>query len=163
MKYIKENDILLSDFDGVLFDSQSKFKEVMKDETDFNLWNEYLNSINWSIFYKNCNLVKDSYKTLSELERLKILKGFITKIHSLYEGEEKLKIIREMGFKVPTYFVLPFQSKSDIYVPDKNTILLDDNITNLVEWENSGGKVLLYDPNSNIKSKKTIKNLKDLL
>ena len=163
MKYIKEKDILLSDFDGVLFDSQSKFKEVMKEETDFNLWNEYLNSINWSIFYKNCNLVKDSYETLSELEKLKILKGFITKIHSIYEGEEKLKILRDMGFKVPVYYVLPFQRKDEIYVPNNNTILLDDSVNNLIEWEKSGGKVLLYDPNSNIKSSNTIKNLKDLL
>ena len=58
MKYIKDGQILLSDFDGVLLDSQNKFLEVMKDETDFNLWFEYLTSINWKTFFKTCNLIK---------------------------------------------------------------------------------------------------------
>lgn len=163
MKYFKSGDILLSDFDGVLLDSQDKFKEVMKDEVDFNKWFEYLTSINWETFFKECNEIPNAVKVLTELERLNILKGFITKIHSLEEGEEKSKIIREMNFIVPIFYVLPHQKKSKIYIPSNNTILLDDNINNCVDWILNGGKSIFYNSNGLHSKVKTINNIKDLL
>lgn len=163
MKYFKGNSILLSDFDGVLLDTQSKFNEVMKEETDFDLWNNYLNGIDWNKFYKTSNEIPNAKYTLKELEKLKILKGFITKIHSLYEGEEKLKIIRKMNFKVPIYYVLPKQRKSEIYKPNKNTILLDDGFDNVVDWEMNNGSSILFNPNIIHAKKIVINNMSDLL
>ena len=163
MKYFKENSILLSDFDGVLLDTQSKFNEVMKDETDFNLWNNYLNGIDWNKFYKTSDEIPNAKHVLKELEKLKILKGFITKIHSLYEGEEKLKIIRKMNFSVPIYYVLPKQRKSEVYKPDSNIVLLDDGFDNVVDWEMNGGSSILYNHNTNHAKKIVINNMTDLL
>ena len=47
MKYFKDGDILLSDFDGVYVDSQERFLKIMKDDKSFQSWVDYLNSINW--------------------------------------------------------------------------------------------------------------------
>ena len=49
MKYFNDEDILLSDFDGVLLDTITKFKEVMKDDKCFDNWNNYLNIYNLSL------------------------------------------------------------------------------------------------------------------
>ena len=163
MKYFKENDILLADFDGVLLDSQKKHNEIMGQEKDFNLWMEYLNSIDWHLFLRSCNEIEGAIDTFLELQKLDILKGFITRIHSFNEGKEKCLILREIGLYVPIYYALPMQSKSMVYVPNKNTYILDDDLINSKDWENNGGKSLLYNPDIKRSTKKIIKKIPNLL
>ena len=130
MKYFQKGDILLSDFDGVFLDSQTRFNEVMKEETDFNKWMDFLNRIEWRSFLRECDLIPNALETFTELQRLKLLKGFITRIHSFEEGKEKAIFLRELGITVPIYYVLPEQPKSMVYLPSKKVILLDDDIEN---------------------------------
>ena len=109
MKYFEPGDILLSDFDGVYLDSQRRFAEFMKEEKSLELWTKYLNSINWYEFLRECKEMSNATETFLELQRLGILKGFITRIHSFNEGIEKGIFIREKGFVIPIYYVLPEQ------------------------------------------------------
>ena len=118
----------------------------MKDEKSLELWTQYLNSINWKEFLRTCNEIPGASNTFLELQKLNILKGFITRIHSFEEGIEKSLFIREKGFKVPMYYVLPEQPKSNVYVPNKNTILLEDKYENAYDWEHNGGRSIIYDP-----------------
>ena len=163
MKYFKNGDILLSDFDGVYFDSQTKFNESMQGCTDFDLWMDYLNNIDWHSFYAQCQRIPDAKETLLELQKLEILKGFITRIHSFYEGVEKTDIIRKDGFYVPIYFVLPKQPKSDVFTPTSHTIILEDDARNTEDWEQRGGRSILYNPHINKSNSKTVKKLSFLL
>lgn len=163
MKYFKEGDSLLADFDGVLLDSQEKHIEAMGAETDFYLWMEYLNSIDWHTFLRSCNEIEGAFDTFLELQKLNILKGFITRIHSFDEGKEKVMILRDAGLYVPIYYTLPMQSKSTVYMPDHTTYILDDDPVNNEDWEKSGGKALLYNPNAKRDTQKTIKKLPSLL
>ena len=163
MKYFKEGDILLSDFDGVYLDSQTKFNEFMQGKTDFDLWMDYLNSIDWHTFYQECAEIPDAKETFLELQKLGILKGFITRIHSFYEGIEKTKILREDGIYVPIHFVLPEQPKSDVFTPTSHTIILEDDARNTEEWEQKGGRSILYNPHINKSNSKTVKKLSFLL
>lgn len=163
MKYFEPGDILLTDFDGVFVDSQQRFLEVMKDETSFDLWMEYLTSINWKKFLRECEEMVNATDTFLELQELNILKGFITKIHSFEEGIEKENFIRERGLIVPIYYVLPRQAKSSVYIPDRHTILLEDNYENAIDWEENGGKTIIFNPDSNIETKRLIKKLDSLL
>ena len=126
MKYFEPGDILLSDFDGVYIDSQRRFLEVMQNETSLVLWMEYLNSINWREFLRECDEMEHATDTFLKLQELKIFKGFITKIHSFEEGREKALFIREKGLDVPIYYVLPMQSKSRVYIPNRKIILLEE-------------------------------------
>lgn len=163
MKYFNPGDILLSDFDGVLLDSQERHNEIMGTETDFDLWMEYLNSVNWHDFLNDCNEIEGAFDTFLELQKLNILRGFITRIHSFDEGQEKCLFLRENGFYVPIYYVLPMQPKSAVYLPSENVILLDDDLNNIVEWEDNGGKSLLYNSNAKRSTKKIVKKIPNLL
>ena len=119
------------DFDGVVLDSQTKFDENMKGNTNFCDWNEYLNSIEWREFYRSCNEIDDAFSTLTKLHYLKKLKAILTTIHSFNEGQEKSIILREKGVHVPVVFVLPNQCKSFIYPSEAGVILVDD-LNNLI-------------------------------
>lgn len=163
MKYFDSGDVLLADFDGVLLDSQERHNQIMGTETDFDLWMEYLNSINWHEFLKNCNEIDGAVETFLELQKLHILKGFITRIHSFDEGYEKCLFLRAVGLYVPIYYVLPKQFKSAVYIPCENTVLLDDDLSNTAEWESSGGKSILYNSNAKRSTKKIVKKIPILL
>ena len=163
MKYFKEGDILLSDFDGVFLDSQKRFYDVMKDEKSIEKWMDFLNSINWKDFLRECELMPGALETFSELQRRNILKGFITVIHSFDEGKEKCIFLRELGIKVPIYYVLPEQEKSRVYIPNRKVVLLDDKEKNVEEWQKSHGKSILYNPEAKSCGKKYVKSLYDLL
>ena len=163
MKYFKEGDILLSDFDGVFVDSQERFLKIMNDESTLQSWIDYLNSLNWKEFLEECNEMPEATKTFIELEKLGILKGFITRIHSFDEGKEKSRFIRERGIYVPIYYVLPEQPKSMVYMPNEKTYILEDDPKNAFDWELNGGKSIIYNPRTEVKNKCLIKNLSDLL
>lgn len=163
MKYFNDGEILLSDFDGVFLDSQKKFNEVMKEETDLDKWMDFLNGINWKRFVRECEFIPGAVETFTELQELNILKGFITRIHSFEEGKEKCLLLRELGLYVPVYYSLPEQPKSLVYIPNRKVILLDDNLDNCNEWDLNNGKSILYDPTQKDCGKKYVKSLYDLL
>ena len=163
MKYFESGDILLSDFDGVYLDSQRIFAQAMKEENSLERWMEYLNSINWKKFLRECDEIPHATEVFLELQELNILRGFITRIHSFEEGIEKSRFVREKGLIVPMYYVLPDQPKSLVYMPNKKVILLDDKEENAKEWEESGGKSIVFNPNSLEENKKLIKKLDTLL
>ncbi len=153
----------LVDFDGVILDSQERFKNVMKDNTNLYDWMEYLASIEWYSFLRECAEIDESLTVLKKLEYLQRLKGIITAIHSFKEGEEKLIFLREKSIYVPIIYTLPHQKKSDVYMPDECTVLIDDKLKNCVEWELAGGKSLLFDRNSTEEERGKIRTLKKLL
>ncbi len=163
MKYFSPGDILLSDFDGVFLDSQERHNQVMRGETALDPWMEYLNSIDWKTFLRNCNEIPGATETFLELQKLGILKGFITRIHSYEEGKEKGIILREAGILVPIHYVLPEQPKSIVYMPNRQTIILDDDPANCMDWERKGGKSIQYDSTLMCSTKKKVKEISDLL
>ena len=163
MKYFEEGDILLSDFDGVFLDSQKKFNEVLQEDNSLEQWMDFLNGIKWKEFLRECDLIPGALETFTELQSMKILRGFITSIHSFEEGKEKCNLLRELGFIVPVYYVLPEQSKSSVYIPSRKVILLDDKEKNCREWREKHGKSILYSPNSKTCGKKYVKCLSELL
>lgn len=159
---VMKNEYLI-DFDGVILNSQDKFLEVMGDNIDPNDWLKYLHSINWYLFLRECEEIDESISTLNKLQKLKKIKGIITKIHSISEGEEKSIYLRERDIIVPIFYVLPHQKKSEVFIPQKKHILIDDSKSNCKDWTNDGGTSLLFDAKLTHKEKGKIKSLKDLL
>ena len=153
----------LIDFDGVILDSQERFQSVMKSNTNFYDWMEYLSSIKWYSFLRECNEIDDSLSVLKRLQYLERLKGIITVIHSFEEGAEKLAFLREQSIYVPIIYTLPHQKKSDVYVPKPHTILVDDKKGNCLDWEQAGGKALLFDTKLEQEEKGKIRTLKKLI
>ena len=163
MDWFEKGDILLSDFDGVFLDSQKRFNEVLTSEASLETWMDFLSSINWREFVRECDLIPGALEVFTELQKREILKGFITTIHSFDEGKEKCVFLRELGIYVPIYYVLPEQAKSSVYIPNRKVILLDDKENNYLDWTANGGKSILYDPEEKSCGKKHVKSLYDLL
>ena len=124
---------------------------------------DFLSSINWKKFLRECDLVPKALETFTELQRLKILRGFITTIHSFDEGKEKCILLRELGMIVPVYYVLPEQPKHSVYIPNRKVILLDDKEKNCDGWEREHGKSILFNPQEKNCGKKYVKCLSELL
>ncbi len=163
MKYFQKGDILLTDFDGVILDSQKHFEEAMKGEKDSDKWTEFLNGINWKEFIRECDFIPGAIETFTELQKLKILRGIITRIHSFEEGKEKAILLREVGIQVPIYYTLLNQKKSQVYIPKRKIILLDDHEDNYEEWEQNGGKSILFNEYEKSTEKRNVKSLYELL
>ncbi len=151
------------DFDGVILDSQDRFLDVMGSSTDLDEWMDYLASLEWKKFLRECNEIDNSISTLDELQKYRKLKGIITQIHCFNEGKEKLLFLRERGIIVPVIYVLPEQRKSTVIIPNKNLVLVDDKVRNCKQWTNDGGSSLQFDPHSTGNEKGKIKSLKQLL
>ena len=151
------------DFDGVILDSQDRFVSIMKNIEDLNEWINYLSSIAWHSFLRECNEIDNSIYVLKELQKNQRLKAIITSIHSFTEGKEKQIYLREKEIFVPIIYVLPEQKKSSVYIPNEHQILIDDKLSNCLDWELSGGKSLLFDPHETNPRKEKIKSLKQLL
>ncbi len=163
MKYFEKGDILLSDFDGVVLDSQKRLDEEMQGETSFEKWMDFLNGIHWGEFLQECEFIPGAVETLLELQKMGILQGFLPKIHSMEEGKEKTIILRDLGFQVPIHFVLQEQEKNEVYIPNRKVVLLDDKERNYMNWLKNGGKSILYDPEEKSCGKKYVKSMYDLL
>lgn len=151
------------DFDGVILDSQDRFESDMKGNIDFDDWMDYLNSINWYKFLRECDQIDDSIYALKKLQELKQLKAIITSIHSLEEGTEKMDFLREKEIYVPILYVPPKRKKTEVYFPNRDDILVDDKVRNCRDWENAGGTSILFDSHLEVSEKQKIKTLKELL
>ena len=154
---------LYIDFDGVILDSQERFKQIMLDNTNLEDWINYLSSIEWYNFLRECKEIDESLTTIEKLQKYRNLKGIITRIHTFNEGIEKANFLRENNIEIPIFYVLPEQSKSSVVVPNKNRVLVDDDIKNCFDWETNGGVALLLDPYTKRETKKIIKSLTTLL
>ena len=153
----------LVDFDGVILNSQEKFIEVMKDNVNFYDWLNYLSSIDWYKFLRECEEIDGSINTLLKLQEYKKLRAIITRIHSFQEGQEKLVYLRERSIYVPILYVLPEQKKSDVFIPNENTILVDDDVKNCIDWRKASGNALLFKPKTKKLEPGVINSLKQLL
>ena len=154
----------LVDFDGVIINSQEKFESHMGDNTNFDDWNRYLNSIDFRKFYRECEEIDDAFESLRRLQELRKLKAIVSTFHSFHEGEEKTLIIRENGIKVPVVLVLPNMQKSVIYPPQsKEDILIDDKLYNCEPWDKAGGDSILFRPKQKVYTRRSINSLKELL
>ena len=151
------------DFDGVILDSQDRFLMDMKDNVDFNDWMEYLNSIDWYNFIRECTEIDESLSVLEQLQKLKKLRAIITTIHSMDEGNQKMIFLRERNIEVPILYVLPTQKKSEVYIPSIRDILIDDKQKNCNDWIEAGGSAILFDSHADTNDKSKIKTLKQLL
>lgn len=153
----------LIDFDGVILDSQDRYGLVMQGSNDLYAWMDYLSTIKWHEFLRECNQIDDSLSTLEQLQKYRKLKGIITAIHSFEEGKEKLIFLRERGIIVPVIYTLPRQKKSEVFIPRPGIVLVDDKVSNCTSWRDDNGEALQFDPKMKVEEKGKIKTLKQLL
>ena len=156
-----DNTILL-DYDGILLDSEERMMKLRKENENLS-WDEFFDFIDWDKLYNESVEINDSLKILKELQSKRKEIYIITKTHVNKEGISKIKRLRNENIEVPIFIVPPHIKKSEIFIPNQKSILVDDSIKNINEWEDKGGYGILFDTNCKEENKQKVKSLEFLI
>ena len=83
----------LIDFDGVILDSQERFNKDMKDNINLYDWIDYLSSIEWNKFLRECEEIDDSMTVLAKLQKYNRLKAIIKRKSAVLIPKQDLVLI----------------------------------------------------------------------
>lgn len=140
------------DFDGVILDTEDiLFYNWRLNKDRFNLTEQdkinYIINSNWRQIINESKELNDALYILknSNINSFTIL----TKVHSMEnEGNEKIRFLRENGVK-QNIILVPYLFKKTDIVSAKNNILIDDSVSNLIDFEYNGGYPMFFNKNGN--------------
>lgn len=137
--------IVYLDFDGVLFDTVSIIKDLIKkNNIDLNSDCQlFFENLDWEYILKNSVEISDSINTVSELRKEYDVK-ILTHVSSKREQIKKKQFIEKNFKDIEVIFVSKRIKKND-HVNIENSILIDDSRKNVETWINAGGKAVLFD------------------
>lgn len=151
------------DFDGVIFDTQQRIVERKNSKPNIS-WNEFFEELDWFEILDEAKVINNAIDYILKGQEKSKQLAILTKIHTLIEMEAKAKALRSRKVKVPILFVPPHVKKSEIYLPKNKEILIDDNIKNLIDWEQKGGKGIYFNEQlNNFPQFEAIKTLNKIL
>lgn len=152
------------DFDGVILDTEERIVRL-KDNCPNLTWDEFLDQLDWFLLLSEAKVINNAVDCIMEAQNNKQKEIFIlTKIHTLLEMQAKATYLRNAKVQTPVLFVPPHVKKSQIYLPANGEILIDDDIKNLVDWEESGGKGIYFNQNNvRYEGFETVKSLSKIL
>ena len=151
------------DFNGVILDTESRMIELKRQHPELT-WNEFANTLDWDFFLRTSPVIDDAIALLREVSQMDDARTTIlTNVDLIVEEIAKVHFLRNQGITLPIQFVPPSIQKSEVYIPDKDDILVDDRLDNVMFWNQCGGKGYLFDPNDQFpESLPKIKSLKHL-
>ena len=151
------------DFNGVILDTESRMIELKRQYPGLT-WNEFANTLNWDFLLRTSPVIDDAIALLREVSQMDDARTTIlTNVDLIVEEIAKVHFLRNQGITLPIQFVPPSIQKSEVYIPDKDDILVDDRPDNVMFWNQRGGKGYLFDPNDQFPdSLPKIKSLKHL-
>lgn len=134
------------DCDGVIMDTENglfnKFKKLQRRNPNISAV-EYLANMDWEYWINQAGVINDSIDIIKEQDPTNV--SLLTKVHSLNEGEVKIRFFRNKGLKNNIILVPKSLAKSAVVSASRN-ILVDDFKRNLDDWENSNGVPILFNP-----------------
>ncbi len=149
------------DCDGVIVDTEKDlFKEYyLKKKEDETLRKSlYLEKLDWEYWLKKAEVINNALEILKSYNPFDVI--ILTKVHSLNEAQAKIKYFRDNEIKNDIVIVPSIVKKTDL-VETRGNILVDDNIDNLVDWQNKGGIPIAF---GNINSEfPKVNNLEEVL
>ncbi len=132
------------DCDGVILDTETglfdEYYENKKRNPELNK-RLYLQQLNWIYWINQAKILNDSIEILKNYDCLDV--DILTKVHSLQEGIAKIKYFRDQKLKNNIIIVPDGISKSTI-VNASGNILVDDNVSNLDDWNSNKGISIYY-------------------
>lgn len=136
------------DFDGVILDTEKRVKQYMMEN---NLrWKEGVKNIDWKRLLIESKEINNSLEILSLVQRERKKIYILTKTHSIPEGVEKVKYLRNKGILIPILFSHSGIKKSQIIVPNNESLLVDDNLENLTDWVEQGGRGIYFSDSNEV-------------
>ncbi|MFI3307411.1 MAG: hypothetical protein R3Y21_02470 [Mycoplasmatota bacterium] len=134
------------DCDGVIMDTQNglfhDFEKLQRRNTNLSGL-EYLANMDWEYWINQADVINDSIDIIKEQDPTNVI--LLTKVHSLNEGKEKIRFFRNNGLK-NNIILVPNGLTNSAVVSASRNILVDDFKRNLVDWENSNGVPILFNP-----------------
>ena len=145
--------IIYLDFDGVIFDTVSIILDLMtKEKISFSDdCNSFFEKMDWEYILNNAEEINNSVEYIKNSKKnIKIL----THVSSILEMQNKINFIID---KIGNFEIIcvPKSIRKSLVVSAKNNILIDDSKKNVYDWENNGGKGILFNSE--------IDNLKNLI
>lgn len=141
---------LYIDFDGVILDTVrlymdvlNEFKALTEEERT-----EILSNLDWDLLIEEADEINDSLinlKRISEDGRFNV--KMLTHVNSDKEAISKKEFLKSKGIDVEVIDVHRPTMKSGAVNPI-NAILVDDDITNIIDWEEHGGIGIYFSKNT---------------
>lgn len=157
------NQKIFIDFDGVIFDTEKRVVERKNQKVDMG-WNEFFEELDWFQLLEESKVINDAIDYILEGQARSKQLFILTKIHTLLEMEAKVKALRERKVEVPILFVPPHAEKSQIYLPNNGEILIDNDIKNLIDWQQKGGNGIYFNENlESVEQFETVNTLSKIL
>ena len=136
--------MLFFDYDGVignteigLFDEYKRLKEKQPDLTKIH----YLIDFDWHGWLRKSGPKNDAFVILRAHNPQKA--SILTRCWSVNEAKEKILYIRENKVK-NSIIIVPYDLPKSTIVDAEGNILVEDQICNVVEWQNARGIGLLF-------------------
>lgn len=139
------------DFDGVILDTwevisneyYNKFESTYIDEESVK---KLMVDIGWKNILKNSKEINDSIKQINQISEIYDT-CILSKVNSIDEEKEKRKFL--LNNRIKNMCFVPYTSSKTQYVEPQDNILVDDDIRNLEEWEQQGGKAIFFNKDLN--------------
>lgn len=157
---------LFLDLDGVIINTNKFIQETIKnsgiDSSIKESFIELCKSFPWNNFLEQCEEINNSFELVERLNTQYDL-TIITHCYSDSEAELKIDFIKKK-FKDVKCITVPFtKTKNEMVDSTANSILIDDYIVNVDNWNKSGGIGLYFSDKENSCNYPIIDDLKCLL
>lgn len=148
------------DLDGVIIDTVDRIKSLKNSYPELS-WEEFSKKVEWDKFLKESPIINDGISFIKESIDKNIV--IITKTNCLEEQIAKINYLRGLGINNLIIVIPPKLWKTDFVVPKSNDFLIDDNYENILDWNEKGGKGILFQLDDKYKDCISINNLKDII
>lgn len=130
-RYIDCDGVILNTEEG-LFD---RYHEIKKQNPSYKR-GQYLAELDWEFWINQAQVINDAINILNSHDPNAA--DILTKVHSLREARIKIDYFRKKKVKNNIIIVPSDVSKASVVSANGN-ILVDDSVTNLIDWENENG------------------------
>lgn len=134
------------DFDGVILDtweviSKEYYNKFESPDINEESIKKLMLDVGWDNILKNSKEINDSIKKIKQISKIHDT-YILSKINSIEEEKEKRKFLLNNGIK--NMIFVPYTLSKTQYADSCDNILVDDDIKNLEEWEQQGGKAIFF-------------------
>ena len=135
------------DFDGVILDTQVEIDRLFYEHGGVinEDWDKFLKyEIDWERLLNDSKVIDDSLNILKTLYKNDKKVSVFSRVFSLREAQSKLTYLRDNNVLVD-FVICPGRTrKSEVIVPNINRFLVEDSISNAMDWKDNNGVELFF-------------------
>lgn len=150
------------DFDGVILDTWeyifSQYKKKYNTDIIYEKSiKELMIEVGWNTIINKSNIINNSIDEIITLSK-KYDVCILTKVNSKEEKKCKIEYLNKYGIK--NIICVPYEERKSDYAITNNSYLIDDDIRNLIDWEEKNGIPIYFNKNLDNKDSYGENNIK---